>query len=91
VKHWANNIGQHLAKLRLRRGLTQDQLTAKLQIKGYPMTRQIIANIEARRTNVSEEQIRHLVDVLRCSYDELLDGTTPATNVKSGPGSNRHR
>jgi hypothetical protein len=91
VNRWKNNIGQHLAKVRLRRGLTQDQLAAKLQISEFPMSRQVVANIEARRTRVSEEQIRHLVKVLRCSYEELFDGTPTPSVVSSGIGSNRRQ
>jgi hypothetical protein len=55
------------------------------------MSRQVIANIEARRTTVSEEQIRHLIAVLRCSYEELLDGTPSPTVTNSGISSNRRK
>jgi transcriptional regulator with XRE-family HTH domain len=77
MKSKANDIGQHLVKLRLRRGLTQENLAAKLQISGSNMTRQVIANIEARRRRVTEQHIRDLVKVLRCSFDELFLGIQP--------------
>lgn len=74
MKRWANNIGPHLTRIRLRRGLTQEQLAAKLQIGESNMTRQVVANIEARRRRVYEDHIRHLVKVLRCDLDELFHG-----------------
>jgi transcriptional regulator with XRE-family HTH domain len=83
VKAKANDIGQHLVKLRLRRRMTQEQLAAKLQINGADMSRQVVANIEARRRRVYEHQIRRLVTVLRCSFDELFLGNSPITNSKT--------
>lgn len=74
MKRWANNIGPHLTRIRRRRGLTQDQLAAKLQIGESNMTRQVVANIEARRRRVYENHIRDLVKVLRCDLDELFFG-----------------
>ena len=80
MKRWANDIGPNVTKLRLRRGLTQEQLAAKLQISGADMSRQVVANIEARRRRVYEDQIRGLVKVLRCTFDELFFSSPPATS-----------
>jgi len=74
LKPKANHIGQHVTKLRTLRGLTQEELAAKLQINGSNMTRQVIANIESGRRTVSENQIRHLTKVLRCSFDDIFLG-----------------
>lgn len=83
MRHWANDIGHNLAKLRMQRGLTQEQLAAKLQISGADISRQVLANIESRRRRVNEQQIRALMKVLRCSLDELFFGTTSSANPKS--------
>jgi len=83
MRRWANDIGPNVRKLRLLRGLTQEQLAAKLQIHGSDMTRQVIANIEARRRRVYEHQIRLLLKVLRCNLDELFFSTTPTANLSS--------
>ena len=77
MSRWANDIGPNLRKLRLRLGLTQDQLAARLQIAGSNMTRQILANIECRRRRVNEQQIRQFIKVLRCTLDELFFGIPP--------------
>ena len=92
MKPKANDIGHHLAKIRFRRGLTQDQLAARLQIAGSDMTRQVVANLESRRQTATDRQIRALAKVLRCTLDELFFGTPPSP--KSGspkPGAERTR
>jgi transcriptional regulator with XRE-family HTH domain len=83
MKANANDIGQNLVKLRLQRGMTQEQLAARLQVRGSDMTRQVVANIEARRRRVYEHQIRRLVAVLGCSFNELFLGVPSPTNHKT--------
>jgi len=83
MKRWANDIGPNVRKLRIRLGLTQEQLAAKLQINGSDMTRQVVANIEARRRRVYEHQIRLLMKVLHCTLDELFFGIPPAQSQPS--------
>ena len=78
LKPKANHIGQNVVKLRALRGLTQEQLAAKVQINGSNMTRQVIANIESGRRSVSEDQIRHLANVFRCSFDGIFLGSRRA-------------
>lgn len=92
MRRWANDIGHNLAKLRMQRGLTQEQLAAKLQINGADISRQVLANIESRRRRVNEQQIRALLKVLRCSLDELFFGTTPpASNITSAGSKSLRR
>ena len=44
----ANVVGALLGKLRRERGLTQDQLVAKCQLRGLKLSRGTLAKIEAR-------------------------------------------
>ena len=85
MKPKANDIGPHLVKLRLHRRLTQEQLAAKLQISGANMTRQVVANIEARRRRVYERQIRFFIKVLRCSFDDLFLGNSAPEKPAASP------
>ena len=87
MKRWANNIGPHLTRIRRRRGLTQEQLAARLQIGESEMTRQVVANIEARRRRVYEDHLRGLVKVLRCDLNELFFG--PAAPGKNSASKSR--
>ena len=73
----ANDIGQHIAKLRVLRGLSQEAAVARIQClggEGYRMTVQMLKNIETGRTNVHHWQIRLLRIVLRCSFDDIFLG-----------------
>ncbi|MFZ0829468.1 MAG: hypothetical protein WAO02_18815, partial [Verrucomicrobiia bacterium] len=53
----ANIVGQNVIKFRHRAGWTQDVLAAKIQLLGCYMTRDIIANIETRRSPVTDKRI----------------------------------
>lgn len=74
----ANDIGQHIAKMRQRRGWTQEDMAARIQCipggKYYAFTRQILGNLEAGRTRAYEWHLRGIQFVLGCSYDEILTG-----------------
>lgn len=52
-----NVIGPEVARLRFQRKWTQEMLAAKLQCRGVDISRQMLANIESRRTNVTDAHI----------------------------------
>lgn len=52
-----NVIGPEVVRLRLARNWTQETLAAKLQCRGTDISRQMLANIESRRTNVTDAHI----------------------------------
>ena len=68
----SNVIGPEVVKYRHRRGWTQDDLVAKLQILGCNMTRNILANIETRRSVATDVQIVFLVEVLGIKIKDLF-------------------
>ena len=74
----ANDIGQHIAKMRHERGWTQEVMVARIQCipggKYHSFTRQILGNLEAGRTRAYEWHLRGIQNVLGCSYDEILTG-----------------
>ena len=59
----ANVVGQNVVKFRHQAGWKQDVLAAKMQLLGCYMTREIIANIETRRSSVTDKQIVILAEV----------------------------
>lgn len=59
----ANIVGQNVVKFRHRADWTQDVLAAKMQLLGCYMTRDIIANIETRRSPVTDKRIAFLAEV----------------------------
>src|SRR5260221_10753142 len=52
-----NIIGRAVARLRFERGWTQDLLAARLQCQGADVSRQMLANIESGRTQVTDVHI----------------------------------
>ena len=71
----ANDIGQHIAKLRVLRGLSQEAVVARIQCLGGEGYRfRCSKRIETGRTNVEHWEIRLLRIVLRCSFDDIFLG-----------------
>jgi transcriptional regulator with XRE-family HTH domain len=72
VAHDSNVIGPTVSKLRYQRGWKQDDLVAKLQLVGCYMTRDIVANIETRRSPVTDIQIEFLCQVFSVKVQDLF-------------------
>ena len=53
----ANLVGPMISKLRYQRGWRQDDLVARMQVLGCSITRDVLANIETRRSPVTDQQI----------------------------------
>jgi transcriptional regulator with XRE-family HTH domain len=68
----SNVIGPSIAKLRNERKWTQEMLAAKLQIQGCDITRDVIANIESRRSPVTDKQILHFMRVFQVPLTEIF-------------------
>lgn len=66
-------IGENLRKLRLRAGLTQELLSAKLQLEGCDITRSALAKIEVGQRHLYPDEIILLKKILNASYDEILE------------------
>lgn len=85
MHHDANVIGPSIAKLRYQRGWRQDELVAKLQLLGCYMTRDILANIETRRSPVTDTQIEFFCAVFEVEVQELF----PSRPKVNGNGDGR--
>ena len=58
-----NFIGRNIIKLRRRNNWTQEELAAKMQLLGCHVTRDVIADIEARRCPATEKQIMCFAEI----------------------------
>lgn len=67
-----NLVGQSVARLRRKKGWTQDELASKLQLLGCCMTRDMIAKIEARCISVTDKEIMCFAEVFGLEIDELF-------------------
>ncbi len=72
----ANVIGPMIVKFRYQNGWTQDDLVAKLQLVGCYMTRDILANIETRRSITTDKQIEFFAAVFDIQVGELFPPST---------------
>lgn len=68
------NIGKNLRKLRQACRLTQEELTAKMQILGCgDITRALYSRYETGELNIKVTHLRALKQIFKCSYDDILD------------------
>ena len=72
MRHDANLIGRKVGRLRYARSWTQDVLAAKLQILQCDISRDVIANIENRRSVATDKHCFFLAKVFSVSIDELF-------------------
>jgi transcriptional regulator with XRE-family HTH domain len=78
----ANIVGQNVVIFRHQAGWTQDVLAAKIQLLGCYMTRDIIANIETRRSPVTDKRIAILAEVFGVAVGNLFPPTPSAFKDK---------
>lgn len=66
-------IGENIRKLRLNAGLTQEMLSAKMQVEGCDITRSAIAKIEVGQRHLYPDEIILLKTILKVSYEDILE------------------
>jgi len=65
-------IGENIRRIRKERGIGQTELISKLQLIDVTMTRETLVKIERGIQHIKASQLRAIRDVLKTSYDELL-------------------
>lgn len=65
-------FGNNIRRLRKKRGLTQDQLSANLQLRGCDITRSALAKIEVGQRHVYPDEIKIIKEILNVSYEEIF-------------------
>lgn len=76
-----NVVGPQLRRLRSQRGLSQPQLAAECQRKGWDIGRDTIANIEGQRRWVADFELLLLARVLKTNVGSLLPAPGQATRA----------
>ena len=71
-QQYSKRMGSHLARLRQEKGLTQEQLAARLQVQGCDLTRSALAKIEVGQRHLYPDAIKALTEVLAVSYEQLF-------------------
>ncbi len=67
------SIGQNIKKLREKSGLTQDMLSAKLQIEGCDITRSALAKIEVGQRHLYPDEILLIKKILNTTFEEIFN------------------
>ena len=65
-------IGQNIRRLRESAGLTQEELSAKLQLTGCDITRSALAKIEVGQRHLYPDEIMLIKTILNVSYEEIF-------------------
>jgi len=66
-------VGAKIRKVREKRGLTQEQLSARLQTHGCDITRSALAKIEVGQRHLYIDEFKLLAELLNAEYSELLE------------------
>ncbi len=69
---YSQAIGRNISAIRQSKGLTQEQLSAKLQVVGCDITRSAPAKIEVGQRHLYPDELKALKIVLGIRYDDLF-------------------
>ena len=72
ITEYEKRLGQNLRDIRIRQGLTQEEVSARLQIRGCDVTRSALAKIEAGQRHLYPQELKALREIFRVTYEEIL-------------------
>lgn len=71
------NLGINLKQLRNSKGLTQDDVCAKLSVMGRPMLQSNYAQIESGKRNIFLSDLLVLKEIFEVSFDDIFKDLKP--------------
>ncbi len=69
-------VGQNIRFLREKLGITQEELSVKLQLAGCDITRSAVAKIEVGQRHLYPDEIILIKQILDVSFDDIFNLTT---------------
>lgn len=66
-------MGRNIRHIREEKGMTQELLSAKLQLAGCDITRSAVAKIEVGQRHIYPDEICHIRQILGTTYEELFE------------------
>lgn len=66
-------VGNNIRRIRESKGLTQDTVAAKLQLRGCDITRSAVAKIEVGQRHLYPDEIILLREILSTSYEAIFE------------------
>ncbi|MDO4542290.1 MAG: helix-turn-helix transcriptional regulator [Bacillota bacterium] len=76
------SLGHNIRRIREEQGLTQEQLSARLQTMGCDITRSALAKIEVGQRHIYPDELKCFTHSLQISYDELFMESQPRNGTK---------
>ena len=71
-KEIEKRIGENIRNLREKAGMTQDVLSAKLQLQGCDITRSAVAKIEVGQRHIYPDEIILIKEILNTDFDSIF-------------------
>lgn len=68
------DIGHNIQRLRKGRGMTQDQVVAKLQLMGLSISKSTYAKLETNRMNIKVSELVALREIFQAEYQDFFAG-----------------
>ena len=65
-------VGRNIRRIRMERRLSQDQVSAQLQVRGCDVTRSALAKMEVGQRHIYLDELKALKEILSVSYEEFL-------------------
>jgi len=75
IRNREKEIGNNTRKIREKSGMTQEMLSAKLQLAGCDITRSAIAKIEVGQRHLYPDEIILIKEILNTDFDTIFYGT----------------
>jgi transcriptional regulator with XRE-family HTH domain len=72
TKATLNLVGPQVKKWRIKRGWSQEELAAKLQLRGWSISRDSLANLELQRRRVPDCEMLFLSRALGIKLEDLF-------------------
>ena len=66
-------VGANIRTLREKAKMTQDELSAKMQIEGCDITRSALAKIEVGQRHLYPDEIIVIKKILKVSFEDIFD------------------
>ena len=83
MKSGLNLIGHQVKRFRLKKGWSQEALATKLQLKGWSISRDSVANLESLRRRVPDCEMLYIAKVLGVKTDDLFPANLPLKKIGS--------
>ena len=72
-KEIEKKIGSNIRAIREKKKITQDELAAKLQVRGCDITRSAVSKIEIRQRQLYPDEVILIKEILDTDFDEIFN------------------